>query len=98
MIVRIVKMHFAANKVPEFLKMFDEIKESIRVQPGCTFLELYQGEHDPQMFYTYSYWSSAADLDNYRKSSLFKQVWPATKAMFDQKPEATSVHKIHSLP
>lgn len=97
MIVRIVKMHFAANRVEEFNAMFEEIKESIRNQPGCTFLELYQGTDDPQTFFTYSYWNSVADLNNYRDSALFQEIWPKTKAMFDQKPEATTVNKIHSL-
>ena len=97
MIVRIVKMHFAADQVVRFQTMFDEIKDSVRNQPGCTFLELYQGTDDPQTFFTYSYWNSTADLNNYRDSALFKEIWPKTKAMFDQKPEATSVTKIHSL-
>jgi len=97
MIVRIVKMHFAADKIQEFKAMFVEIKESIRHQPGCSFLELYQGADDEQLFYTYSYWDSVTDLNNYRNSALFQEIWPKTKAMFDQKPEATSVTKIHSL-
>lgn len=97
MIVRIVKMHFAANKVEEFSTMFEDIKESIRHQPGCTFLELYQGTDDPQTFFTYSYWNSTTDLNNYRNSALFQEIWPKTKSMFDQKPEATTVTKIHSL-
>ncbi|SCY05624.1 hypothetical protein SAMN05192588_0921 [Nonlabens sp. Hel1_33_55] len=97
MIVRIVQMHFTADKVEGFKQMFDEIKEGIRHQPGCTFLELYQGTDDPQTFFTYSYWNSTADLNNYRNSALFQEIWPKTKAMFDQKPIATSVEKIHSL-
>lgn len=97
MIVRIVKMHFAVDKVTDFQSMFEEIKESIRNQSGCTFLELYQGIDDPQTFFTYSYWNGVADLNNYRESALFQEIWPKTKAMFDQKPEATTVTKIHSL-
>ena len=97
MIVRIVQMHFKADQVENFKQMFDEIKEGIRNQNGCTFLELYQGTDDPQTFFTYSYWNSTADLNNYRNSALFQEIWPKTKAMFDQKPIATSVEKIHSL-
>ena len=97
MIVRIVKMHFAADRIDDFNSMFDKIKESIRNQPGCTFLELYQGTDDTQTFFTYSYWNSVADLNNYRDSALFQEIWPKTKAMFDRKPEATTVTKIHSL-
>lgn len=97
MIVRIVKMHFHEHRVNDFQIMFDQIKELIRNQPGCTFLELYQGKDDPQTFYTYSYWESTKYLDDYRTSALFKEIWPKTKAMFDQQPEATTVNKIHSL-
>ncbi|WP_194852554.1 putative quinol monooxygenase [Nonlabens antarcticus] len=97
MIVRIVKMHFQKDRILEFQTMFEDIKEGIRNQPGCSLLELYQDIDDKQAFYTYSYWDSEADLNNYRHSALFKKIWPATKAMFDEKPTAHSVHKIHSL-
>ncbi|KQC33546.1 antibiotic biosynthesis monooxygenase [Nonlabens sp. YIK11] len=97
MIVRIVQMHFSENKIDDFKVLFEDIKEKIRHQPGCEFLELYQGTDDPQTFFTYSYWNSSTDLNNYRNSALFQEIWPKTKAMFDQKPIATSVEKLHSL-
>jgi heme-degrading monooxygenase HmoA len=52
---------------------------------------------DRQRFYTYSYWQDEVSLNNYRKSALFEVVWPKTKAMFDQKPIAHSLEKVHSL-
>ncbi|BAO56298.1 putative quinol monooxygenase [Nonlabens marinus] len=97
MIVRIVQMHFHAHLVADFETMFEEIKENIREQPGCQLLELYQGADDAQTFFTYSYWESEADLNNYRHSTLFKEIWPKTKALFDRKPIAHTVNKIHSL-
>jgi len=97
MIVRIVKMHFQENNVATFSAMFEDIKKEIRNQPGCTLLELYQDANDPQTFFTYSYWNSETDLNNYRHSALFQEIWPKTKAMFDQKPTAHTVNKIHSL-
>jgi hypothetical protein len=97
MIVRVVQMHFKADCVADFKTMFDEVKEGIRHQPGCSLLELYQDKVDEQRFYTYSYWDNEDSLNNYRKSALFQVVWPKTKAMFDQKPVAHSLHKIHSL-
>lgn len=97
MIVRVVQMHFKADCVADFLAMFDEIKDGIRNQPGCELLELYQDKVDRQRFYTYSYWQDEVSLNNYRKSALFEVVWPKTKAMFDQKPIAHSLEKVHSL-
>lgn len=97
MIVRIVNMHFKEKAVSKFQKMFDAYKEQIRNQPGCSFLELYQDKNDEQRFFTYSYWKDENALNNYRKSALFQEVWPQTKAMFDEKPQANSVVKIHSL-
>jgi hypothetical protein len=90
-------MHFKAGYVDEFQAMFNEVKEGIRNQKGCELLELYQDKVDPQRFYTYSYWKDEEALNNYRKSALFQVVWPQTKAMFDQKPIAHSLEKIHSL-
>jgi hypothetical protein len=97
MIVRIVNMHFKETAVGKFQNMFDAYKEQIRNQPGCSFLELYQDIDDEQRFYTYSYWEDEEALNKYRNSTLFSEVWPQTKAMFDEKPQANSVAKIHSL-
>lgn len=97
MIVRIVKMHFHQERITDFQEMFEEIKDGIRNQPGCHLLELYQDVQDAQTFFTYSHWNSEADLNNYRHSALFSEIWPKTKAMFDQKPTANTVNTIHSL-
>lgn len=97
MIVRIVKMHFKPNAVAQFETLFDTHKESIRAQDGCHLLELYKDKDDSCSFYTYSYWENEEALNNYRHSALFSEVWPATKALFDQKPAANSFSKVHSL-
>lgn len=97
MIVRVVQMHFEKENIKAFEQMFDEIKEKIRNQPGCQLLELYQDKHDSQRFYTYSYWKDEAALEAYRHSETFREIWPKTKAMFDQKPVAHSLSKVHSL-
>ena len=90
-------MHFKKECVQDFEQMFDEIKLEIRGQQGCNLLELYQDKNNLQRFYTYSYWEDEAALNNYRHSELFREIWPRTKALFDQKPIAHSLHKIHSL-
>ncbi len=97
MLVRIVKLSLDPSKIEEFLTNFDTQKEHIRMFKGCNFLELYQDKDSPNIFFTYSYWSSTIDLENYRHSNLFKNIWAKTKPMFNGKPEAWSVDKLASL-
>ncbi|NER11820.1 antibiotic biosynthesis monooxygenase [Leptobacterium flavescens] len=97
MLVRIVKLTFQENKVEDFLANFNKNKERIRNFDGCRFLELYRDKEKPSVFFTYSYWESENDLENYRHSELFKSVWKTTKAWFADKPVAWSVDKIVSL-
>lgn len=97
MLIRIVKMTFADDKIDDFQDRFHSIKENIINFEGCQLLELYQDKSDPNVFFTYSYWDSQGDLDLYRKSSFFKEVWTNTRKMFTEKAEAWSVDKIVSL-
>ncbi len=97
MFVRIVKMGFEPSKIDSFLENFEENKLKIRHFKGCIFLELYRDKDNRNQFFTYSYWESEADLENYRNSELFGKVWAETKVFFNQKPEAWSVDKLASL-
>ncbi|UMY64907.1 MULTISPECIES: putative quinol monooxygenase [unclassified Flavobacterium] len=97
MFIRIVKMSFQPEKVPDFLANFDLMKEKIRNAPGNRLLELYRDRHDPSVFFTYSYWETEADLEAYRQSELFYDVWNYTKKLFNAKPEAWSVDRLMQL-
>ena len=97
MLVRIVKMSFQEDKINDFLQNFHANKSKIRNFDGCILLELYQDKTEKNQFFTYSYWNSEADLENYRNSNLFKNVWTVTKKLFNKKPEAWSLDKIVSL-
>jgi autoinducer 2-degrading protein len=97
MFVRIVKMSFHEENIPKFMENFDLIKAKIRNSPGNRYLELYQDKNNPEIFFTYSYWETEDDLENYRKSALFDEVWTFTKKLFNDKPEAWSVDKLVSL-
>ena len=89
-------MSFKKDKIDEFLSNFSENKDKIKSFKGCKFLELYRDKIDPTIFFTYSYWESDLDLENYRNSELFKNVWSITKQLFDDKPEVWSMNKIYS--
>lgn len=97
MFVRIVKLSFHQENIPAFLKNFEENKDKIRNAPGNRLLELYQDKNNPDVFFTYSYWETEADLENYRHSELFVTVWAFTKVLFNAKPEAWSVDKLVSI-
>ncbi|MEY8849193.1 putative quinol monooxygenase [Psychroserpens sp. XS_ASV72] len=97
MFVRIVKMSFEPSHIDTFLANFESNKHKIRAFEGCEFLELYRDKYNTNTFFTYSYWNTENDLERYRQSNLFKQVWSKTKPLFNAKPEAWSVDKIVSL-
>lgn len=97
MFIRIVKMSFHKENIPKFLENFNLIKEKIRNSPGNRYLELYQDKNNPEIFFTYSFWETEEDLENYRNSALFDEVWTFTKKLFNDKPEAWSVDKVASL-
>lgn len=97
MFVRIVKMSFHEENIPAFLENFELNKNKIRNATGNRLLELYQDKTNKCIFFTYSHWETEEDLENYRKSELFKTVWAFTKKLFNEKPEAWSVDKLVSL-
>ena len=96
MFTRIVKMEFESENVPTFLANFENINSKIRKFPGCLFLELYRDKNEEATFFTYSRWNNETDLENYRKSELFKKVWATTKPLFRSKAQAWSVDTLFS--
>ena len=94
MIIRIVKMNFKPDAVPDFLKIFEASKQYLRSMEGCTHLELLNDINSPTIFFTYSHWQTENDLNNYRNSELFEGVWGKTKILFAAKAEAWSVKSL----
>lgn len=90
-------MSFHQENISKFLENFDLMKEKIRNAEGNRYLELYQDKNNPCIFFTYSFWETEQDLENYRQSALFDEVWTFTKKLFNNKPEAWSVDKIATL-
>ncbi len=91
MLLRIVRLTFDPAKVPAFLALFRASEARIRQQPGCQHLELWQDADQPHIYCTYSHWHDAATLDAYRRSTLFGEVWPATKRLLAAPAQAFSV-------
>jgi heme-degrading monooxygenase HmoA len=89
--VRIVKMRFKTKEIPAFLELFNQKREFIANFPGCKGVRLLNDVHSPDIYYTYSHWNSPEDLENYRNSDLFNEVWAETKIKFSDKPQAWSL-------
>ncbi len=73
MFVRIVKMSFAEENIPAFLENFELMKDRIRNAPGNRFLELYQDKNNISIFFTYSYWETEDDLENYKNRNFLQK-------------------------
>ena len=90
-ILRIVRMEFREEALEAFQAIFTESEDFIRNSPGCEYLQLYHDASNPNVRYTYSRWAHEEDLNTYRKSELFGKVWPRTKKLFAEKPQAYSL-------
>ncbi len=91
MITRIVKLSFPLQNHSEFEDIFYASKPLIDKFEGCESTNLFQDLSNPDNFFTISYWNSEADLENYRKSDLFKSTWAKVKPLFNHKAEAWSL-------
>lgn len=91
MITRIVKMTFREDKVDAFKALFYQNCVAITASAGCRSVNLFTDAAHSATFFTISQWGSLDDLNTYRNSQLFNEVWQKTKAMFSEKPEAWSL-------
>lgn len=97
MIIRIVRLTFENQKVPDFLHIFERSKEKIRGFAGCQYLALLKDSNEPNVYCTYSIWENEYALQRYRFSTLFKETWLETKQLFAAKPLAFSLQQVIEL-
>ena len=90
MLLRVVKMEFDPAQVHAFDDLFAQSQARIETMPGCHRVLLIKGFVDQPIRTTLSWWERDSDLQAYRKSQLFGEVWPKTKAMFSAPPVAWS--------
>ncbi|MDP4935642.1 MAG: antibiotic biosynthesis monooxygenase [Salibacteraceae bacterium] len=91
--IRIVKMIFKEELLPNFMELFAEVQPKINGFEGCKGVELLEDINDPCTLFTYSHWENEDALNAYRHSAFFEKTWKETKAMFGGKPAAWSVEK-----
>ena len=97
MLIRIVRMTFREDKLPDFHTIFDKSKHKIRAFPGNHHLELLRDPGHPNVRMTYSLWDSADALEAYRHSELFSTTWAATKALFAERTIAFSGERLEDI-
>lgn len=97
MLHRFVRLTFRPEEVANFLELFQEVKNKIIQQEGCTHLKLLQDEIHENVLYTFSIWQSDDHLQQYRHSQLFKETWARTKVLFGDKPSAWSTTLIEEV-
>ncbi|MEE2918912.1 MAG: antibiotic biosynthesis monooxygenase [Bacteroidota bacterium] len=94
MIVRIVRLTLSKEYVDAFEALFRTHQSAIASQPGCMGVEMLSDPKNDCIRGTLSRWKSEEDLNAYRASSLFGEVWPLTKSLFAGKPEVWSYEVI----
>jgi len=90
-ITRIVKMTFKPEHINDFAKYYNSIKSKVAGQPGCNSVKLLKEIGETGVFFTYSNWDSVDDLNNYRATEAFGEIWPTVKNWFSAKAEAWSL-------
>ena len=81
-------MEFVPERSNEFESFVKTITNKIANFEGCFGVRILRDSDNENVFFTYSYWRSKEDLENYRKSDLFRQIWPKTKEMFAKPAKA----------
>lgn len=77
-----------------FESLFENHRQLISSMPGCLGLRLLIDTDKSGVFFTISAWQSDAHLEQYRKSEIFKALWPQVKVLFDAPAEAWSLNEI----
>jgi heme-degrading monooxygenase HmoA len=98
MIIRIVRMTFREEVLPQFDAMFARIAPSIRSFAGCRRLELWEDADEDAVRTTFSLWESTDALARYRDSPLFRDTWSRTRKLFAAAPTATSYRLLREDP
>lgn len=90
MITRIVKLTLKEEHSSDFEAIFKERNADIKNREGCIDVKLVKDIKTSGVFFTISQWESEEDLNKYRHSDLFQDIWPKVKIMFADKAEAWS--------
>ncbi|MDH3651032.1 MAG: antibiotic biosynthesis monooxygenase [Saprospiraceae bacterium] len=94
--IRLVKLTVKPDQIQTFKEIFHSNSKVIARQAGCSILELWQDQENPQIFYTYSQWQSADCLESYRASPFFGALWIKVKPLFEQGAQVWNLNHVPS--
>lgn len=93
MITRLVKLTLKQERASEFVELYTQAQEKIKLFDGCIQLQLYTDAVFPNIFFTQSVWQSTHHLEAYRQSVFFNEVWAKVKPMFALRAEAWTLNE-----
>ena len=97
MITRLVKLSLQPDKARQFEALFYQTQALIEGFEGCHKTNLFKVADNDSQYFTISYWNTEQDLENYRASTLFKNVWSQVKPLFSAKAEAWTLNGVTPL-
>lgn len=93
MITRIVKLNISNERIEDFRATFRNNHARITGFSGCHEVRLVHDVNNPNIHFTISVWDAESDLDNYRYSEIFAEIWSTVKPWFQEKAEAWSTEE-----
>lgn len=93
MITRIVKMSILESEIERYQEIVKPYKSKILSSPGCKDVQIFKDINNKSIVFSYSVWETEQDLENYRKSEMFRKVWNEVKTLFSNPAEAWTIVK-----
>ncbi len=87
-------MTFKSQYSEEFNDFVKTIVDKIASFEGCLSVEILRDIDDENIFFSYSFWEKKEDLENYRYSAIFREIWTKTKSMFSERAKAWSTELV----
>ena len=94
MITRLVKLTIRPESAAGFETIFYGTQALIEGFEGCQKTNLFKVAGKESQYFTISYWNSEENLESYRASELFKNVWSTVKPLFAAKAEAWTLNGV----
>ena len=94
--LRIVKLSIKPESSEAFVSIFRNHRPKLLAFPGCQSLTLVRDFQVKHQFFTISEWLHQSDLEQYRKSTLFIDVWHKVKPMFQAKASVQNLEVLSS--
>jgi quinol monooxygenase YgiN len=76
MIKVVAKSVMQKEKLPEVLKLFEELVAKTRQEKGCVAYDLFEAASDPATLTIIEEWESQARLDAHTQTEHFKTLFP----------------------